>query len=188
MFVPLLIAGILTTLDTVKKERLANGHLSVTTYPLGIFFSFVGVGIASFMVKFVNDQEYSFSDIFSYGKDYVRIFLVNLLEIVYVCLYMLLFIVPGIIKAFGYAMVPLLLADEKYKNLGYRDLLKKSEEMMNGSKEDFFVLCFSFIGWDILGICTFGILFIWIMPYQSTAIYKFLSDLKKSKEAEISVA
>ena len=136
------------------------------------------------MVKFINDQKYEFKDIFHFSNDYVRIFLVNLLQIIFVALWTILLVVPGIIKAFSYALVPYLLADDKYKDLGYRDLLKKSEEMMNGHKMDYFVFCLSFIGWFLLACVTAGILLIWLSPYFTTAQVKFLNDIKTGAEGK----
>ena len=111
-----------------------------------------------------------------------RIFLVNLLQCVFIFLWALLLIVPGIIKAFAYSLVPFLLADDKYKDLGYKAVLQKSEEMMNGHKMDYFVFNLSFIGWALLIPFTFGLILIWLAPYYTTAKTKFLNDIKTSQE------
>ena len=99
-------------------------------------------------------------------------------------LWTLLLIVPGIIKAFAYALVPYLLSDDKYKDLGYREVLKKSEEMMNGHKMDYFVLNLSFIGWYLLVLPTLGLILIWLSPYVTTAQVKFLNDVKEDFEGK----
>lgn len=179
LFIPILVAGILVGLAIPTGE---NEEGVKTFLNLGFFFYFVQVGLVWFMVKFINDQKYEFKDLFHFANDYVRIFLVNLLQTIFVALWAILLVVPGIIKAFSYALVPYLLADDKYKDLGYRDLLKKSEEMMNGHKMDYFMLNLSFIGWHILAIFTLGILEIWVIPYQTTATTKFLNDIKVSNE------
>ena len=76
------------------------------------------------------------------------------------------------------------MADEKYRELGISDLLKKSEEMMKGHKMDYFLLQLSFIGWMLLAIPTFGLIMIWVGPYMSVAQAKFLNDLKESCEGK----
>ena len=134
------------------------------------------------MVKFINDEHHEFKDLFYFTKDYIRIFLVNLLQCVFIFLWSLLLIVPGIIKVFAYSLVPFLLADDKYNNLGYKEVLKKSEEMMNGHKMDYFVFNLSFIGWALLIPFTLGIILIWLAPYYTTARIKFLNDIKTSHE------
>ena len=49
--------------------------------------------------------------------------------------------------------------------------------MMRGNKWRLFCLDFSFIGWILLSILTFGILLFWIMPYMQTARAEFYQDL-----------
>ena len=181
LLIPIVIAGILTTLNIGARYTLENGKFTYHLgFPLGILLFFVNVGLAYFMVKFVNDKERGLKDLFYFSKDYVRTFLTGLLESVFILLWSLLLIIPGIIKSIAYSLVTLILADEKYKDLGYMDTLKKSEELMKGHKMDYFVLQLSFIGWHLLAMLTLGILEIWIIPYQTTATYKFLDDIMKS--------
>lgn len=189
LLVPIIVTGILTGLTVGQHVTTAtDGGFSYKVeggVNLGIFFYFVTVGLTYFMVKFINDQDHEFKDLFRFFGDYVRIFLVNLLQVVFIVLWTLCFIVPGIIKALSYALVPFLLADDKYKDLGYRDLLKKSEEMMNGHKMDYFVFCLSFIGWFLLAPFTLFLLFIWLSPYFETARTKFLNDIKTAAEGGV---
>lgn len=183
ILIPLIVAGILSSLTIGQKIIVEDGTWKVNGgINLSIFFYFVEVGLTYFMVKFIKDQDHEFKDLFKFINDYVRIFIVGILEGIFIFLWALLLIVPGIIKAIAYSMVTLLLADDKYKDLGYTEVLKKSEEMMNGHKMDFFVLGLSFIGWHILAIFTLGLLEIWIAPYYNTAKYKFLSDIKDNYE------
>lgn len=183
LLVPILVAGILTGFTVGQEYTMEGGTFKVEGgYNLGIFFYFVQVGLIYFMIKFINDEDHNFKDLFHFANDYVRIFLVNLLQLVFIVLWTLCFIVPGVIKAFAYALVPYLLADDKYKDLGYRDILKKSEEMMNGHKMDYFVFCLSFIGWFLLIPLTLGLIAIWFVPYMTTAQVKFLNDIKTGAE------
>lgn len=186
LLIPIVVASVLTSLTIGGSTTIdENGAISVNTgVSLGLFFYFVQVGLAAFMVKFVNGQKGEFKDLFYYAKDYVRIFVTGLLKTIFIVLWSLLLIVPGIIKAFAYALVELLLADEKYNNLGYTAVLKKSEEMMKGHKMDLFVFELSYIGWHILAVFTLGLLEIWITPYYTTAKYKFLDNIKKAYEQE----
>ena len=181
LLVAIIISGILTGLTIGQRVTWEDGRLVTHAgYQIGaILFCFVEVGLAAYMIKFVNDKERSYKDLFEYYKDFVRIFVTQLLSGIFVLLWMLLLIVPGIIKAISYSLVNIILSDEKYKDLSYMDVLKKSETLMNGHKMDFFVLQLSFIGWHLLAILTLGILEIWIAPYQETASYKFLNDILK---------
>lgn len=181
LLVVIIVASILTSLTVGQHYSMEDGSLQVYGgVPLGIFFYFVEVGLAYYMVKFLNGKEYNFKDLFYFSKDYVRTLVTGLLEAIFIFLWSLLLIVPGIIKGIAYSLVPLILADDKHKDLKYTEVLKKSEAMMKGHKMDYFVLQLSFIGWHILAIFTLFILEIWIVPYQTTATYKFLDDIMKN--------
>lgn len=81
-------------------------------------------------------------------------------------LWSLLFIIPGIVKAYSYAMTPYILA--KYPNVPAKEALKLSMRIMNGRKMDLFVVDLSFLGWHLLSGLTFGLLEIfYVTPYTS---------------------
>ena len=84
--------------------------------------------------------------------------------------------IGGIILAYAYKMVPLLMRD--YPELGAREALKLSRELMKGHKWDLFVLQFTFIGWLILSLLTACVGLLWLVPYQTTAEVLFYQDLK----------
>lgn len=92
-------------------------------------------------------------------------------------LWSLLLIIPGIIKAYEYRMIPYLLTD--HPEWSTRELFDASKEMMSGNKWDTFVLDLSFLGWGILGVITCGIATLfWVAPYQNltnAALYRRLS-------------
>ena len=73
-------------------------------------------------------------------------------------------------------MVPYLLRD--YPELGAREALRTSRQMMKGHKWDLFVLDLSFIGWFFVCILTFGIGVLWVTPYIETTRAAFYEDLK----------
>ena len=185
LLVPILVVGIFTTLSVgVKYQINEEGIIKITSYGyyLGILFCFLNVGLVYYLVQFIKDKEYQFSDLWKFINDYIRILLVTILEGIFTLLWALLLIVPGIIKAIAYSLVDFILGDDQYKDLSYTEVLKKSEEMMMGHKMDYFVLTLSFIGWHILAIFTLGLLEIWIIPYEKVATTKFLLDVKETYE------
>lgn len=97
----------------------------------------------------------------------------------------LLLIVPGIIKAYEYAMIPYIVADNP--EISTQEAFAKSREMMTGNKWNMFVLQLSFIGWDILAAITFGLVGIFYSaPYQfstEAALYRTLKGDAKVVEA-----
>lgn len=79
-------------------------------------------------------------------------------------LWSLLFIIPGIIKAYEYRMIPYLLAENP--DMDMSEAFARSKEMMMGNKWEAFVLDLSFIGWYFLSAFTCGILSIfYVKPY-----------------------
>lgn len=95
---------------------------------------------------------------------------------VFIFLWSLLFVIPGIIKIFSYAMTPYIL--DEYPDMGCNDAIDLSRKMMKGHKLDLFILGLSFIGWMLLSILTFGIGFFWLTPYMSAANAAFYEDVK----------
>lgn len=98
----------------------------------------------------------------------------------YVFLWSLCFIVPGIIKALSYAMTPYILDD--YPDIEQGEALKVSEEMMKGHKARLLRLHLSFLGWWILGLMSFGIGLLWVIPYRNVALAAFYDDLKEVRQ------
>jgi len=99
-----------------------------------------------------------------------------LLVYIFTVLWMLLFIIPGIIKVFSYSMTPYIL--EEYPELSASEAIHRSRLMMRGHKFDLFWLMLSFLGWAILCVFTAGIGFLWLQPYMSTSIAAFYEEVK----------
>lgn len=178
----ILAAIIVTSLLTSLSFGARTSDDSFIYINIGWVFYVVEVGLAYYMVNFITDKKYSIDDLFHFSKDFIKALLVNLLSALFVFLWSLLFIIPGIIKSLSYSLIPMIMSDEKYKDLGYMDILKLSQDMMKGHKWEFFVLGLSFMGWHILSIFTLFILELWISPYQQVAITKFLYEIKKDYE------
>lgn len=115
-------------------------------------------------------------DLFDGFKDYTRIWGTLVLMGLYVVLWTLLLIVPGIIKSYSYSMTYYILKDEP--DMKFNAAIERSMDMMNGHKFDLFYLHLTFIGWGILSVLTFGIGFLWLNPYMMTAQAHFYEDLK----------
>ena len=183
LLVAIIIASLVSSITIGASYNFDSSNLQINPgISVGIIFYFVQVGFTYYMIRFIKDENRELKDLFKYSSDFGRIFLTGLLESIFTFLWTLLLIIPGIIKAIAYSLVTFILADEKYKDLTYTQVLKKSEEMMQGHKMDYFMLQLSFIGWHILAVFTLGLLEIWILPYENTATYKFLNDVKEEYE------
>ncbi len=106
---------------------------------------------------------------------YGRVLGTMLLECVYVILWTLLLIIPGIVKGYSYALTSYILKDRP--DLKYNGAIEESMRLMDGHKMKLFLLDLSFIGWALLCILTLGIGFLWLTPYASTARAAFYENL-----------
>lgn len=99
-----------------------------------------------------------------YGGNVLMMFLIGL----YTVLWSLLFVIPGIIKAYSYSLAPYIKSENP--SISASKAIELSKVMTNGHKMDLFVLGLSFIGWQLLNGLTFGILgIIYVNPYFNAA-------------------
>lgn len=139
-------------------------------------------------MKLVKREKFEVGDAFSgfsyFGKALWLFILMNF----FTYLWSLLFVVPGIVKAYAYSMAPYILADNP--NMTAREALNESKRITYGYKGDLFVLDLSFIGWDLLAGLTFGLLNIWLAPYKRATQGNFYLKLKEfgAQTAAVNVA
>ena len=118
---------------------------------------------------------------FGYGfKIYWRAIGGSLLVSIFTALWSLLLVIPGIIKAYSYALTPYILVDDP--ELSVRDAIRKSQRLMEGQKFNLFYLQLSFIGWFFLACVTCGIGFLWLIPYYQSTVAVFYNNLRNANE------
>ena len=106
----------------------------------------------------------TFGDFIKGFSSWLSGFLGILWYMLWVTLWSFLFIFPGIVKAFSYSQMFFIMAE--HPNITVTKAMNLSKVMTKGYKGDLFVMCLSFIGWDILCALTCGILNLWITPYK----------------------
>ena len=135
--------------------------------------------VSGFMVGLLNmlrtGEKVDVSCLFEFFKE-SRLWVTILLMYVYTFLWTLLFVIPGIIKGYAYAMTPFILKDNP--NMKNNEAIELSMAMMDGHKWDLFCLQLSFIGWAFLCVLTFGIGYLWLVPYMQTSTAAFYEDVK----------
>lgn len=98
-----------------------------------------------------------------YGRNVLTMFLSSL----FLVLWSLLFIIPGLVKCYSYRLVPYILED--YPDASPTEVITMSREMMNGNKMRAFELDLSFIGWTLLTVVTLGIAGVfYVNPYYAS--------------------
>lgn len=170
---------------TLVYGLLVGGGSSASMGIIGLALLPVYYGYAILFLDLMRGVNLDFGRLFDGYKDIGRIFGTVLLYQIYIFLWMLLLIVPGIMKSYSYAMTFYILKD--YPELAYNSAIEKSMAMMSGYKMKLFLLDLSFIGWGILCLCTFGIGFLFLGPYMQASHAAFYEDLKKELGETIEV-
>ncbi len=109
----------------------------------------------------------------------LKVIVVFILLALLVSVGLLLLIVPGVILALMYGQAVFIVAENK--DIDILDAFKKSKELMAGKKMDLFVLLLSFIGHYLLGIITFGIYFLYFVPYLQTVLVNYYLHLTNQR-------
>lgn len=142
------------------------------------------IGFISYILGLTREEEVSLTDIFQDYKKIGLIVVTLIISYVFIIFGYILLIIPGIMIAFSLVMVGYLLADSKETSISEaKNIIRESIEMMNGYKLDYFIFELSFIGWHFLGAITFGIAYIYVIPYftfANTLYYQKLKEKRKS--------
>ena len=107
----------------------------------------------------------SFADFLEGFNNWARAVLAIIWQALWIFIWMMLFIIPGIIKAFAYSQTFYIIAE--FKDVSVTKAMRISIEITKGRKWDLFVMYLSFLGWDIISLFTCGILQLWLMPYKN---------------------
>ncbi len=102
---------------------------------------------------------------YGFQNDFMHIVGTHFLRDVYIFLFTLLLIIPGIIKRYEYYLVSYIMADNP--ELSADEVLQLSKDMMDGEKMNVFVLNLSFILWEFLSALTLNLVgILWVNPYK----------------------
>ena len=142
------------------------------------------VGFALVAINTARRNNPKIENLFAAFKDFARAFVLWLINTIFVALWTLLLIIPGIIKSLSYSMSYYILIDNP--DISANEARKQSMQLMHGNKWRLFCLNFSFIGWILLSLLTFGILLFWVLPYMEVARAEFYQSLiSKDEEPEL---
>jgi hypothetical protein len=184
--VSLAIAG-KTILSTVEHmdHRLAafmvGGAIYIAAFAIlcAVFYfvlgSVVETGYARFHLDLNDGEDSGIETLFSYFYNWKTTAAARLLRSLYTLLWSLLFVIPGIIASYSYAMTGYILAE--HPEYTAQEAIAQSKEMMAGNRFRLFCLQLSFIGWSVLCLFTFGIGNLWLRPYVKAATAAFYREI-----------
>lgn len=123
----------------------------------------------------------AFATLFSRFCIWGRAFGLQLMTSLLTFLWSLLFIIPGIVATYRYALAPYLMAENP--DMGVMEAIGRSKELMMGNKWRLFCLQLSFIGWNLVCVLTLGIGYLWLAPYQNAAETAFYLEVTGRADA-----
>lgn len=161
-------------LAVIMKVIAVGSILGLVQFVIG---GVVRQGYCAFLLEQQEGGKPRVKALFSQFNRFGDGFVLALLEGLYVMLWCLLFLIPGIIAAYSYAMAPFILAE--HPGMRASEAIRASKEMMKGRKWKLFCLQFSFIGWSFLSLLTLGIGGLWLVPYMDAATAAFYREASK---------
>ncbi len=167
----------------VLVYSLISGVLSGISVGI-IFLGCFTYGYAGVFLDRVRGKDIELAEMFTGFKRFSDTLILGLLQYIYTFLWTLLFIIPGIIKAYSYSMSYYVMKD--HPEYTPSQCITESRRLMHGKKFKLFLLDLSFIGWAIVCLFTFGIGSLWLSAYMSTShAHFYLALLEEDKEESV---
>lgn len=135
-------------------------------------------GATVFSLSIIRNEEAQVEQLFVGFKQFGRTLIAYLLMMVYIFLWSLLLIVPGIIKAIAYSQTFFIMVDDQ--EIAGEEAINKSIEMMRGYKMQYFLLCLRFFLLAILCLFTLGIGYLFLIPYMEISFAGFYEMVKEN--------
>ena len=161
--------------------------IGISAFGLGSILGFaqmiiggtIELGYAQYLLKQYNRANFELRDLLSQFHRFGQGFAQHFLRGLYVILWSLLFVIPGIVKAYAYAMTPFIMAENPAMSAS--EAIDASKQLMDGHKGELFTLDLTFIGWDILAALTLNLGYLALNPYRNAAHAAFYKDLTAAK-------
>jgi len=177
IFVWLLTAAFVDSNSNNNDYSSFNALMSILSLVLTGPLTF---GLSNVFLKFNRSQSASFKNLFDGFSHFLQTFLLHIIKYIFVILWLLLLIIPGIIAILRYSMAYYIMVDNP--GISGMEAIRRSKEMMNGHKVRLFYMWLSFLGWFIFGIVTLGIGFLYVAPYYEATKASFYENLKNGSD------
>ena len=164
-------AAFLRLLNIAENRNFVSRLLETL---LNLFTIVLSAGFTGACLNVSRNAPGGLGDLFDAFGIFFKVIWLNIVESVFIALWSLLLIVPGIIAAYRYSMAMFILLDDPDK--GVMACIRESKTMTMGHKGELFVLDLSFIGWLLLSVIPF--VSIYTIPFMTVAkanYYKVLS-------------
>ena len=178
---PVLITLAYSVIVVLLSLTMAEAHYSLFWLINLLIGGPVSVGFSSFYLAVTREKKFDVHQLKRGAQEFLKAFLTYLLVTIFIALWMLLLLIPGIIAGYSYSMVFYILCDRP--ELSISETLKQSKELVYGNRWKLFCLDCRFIGWFVLSLLTLGIGFLWFWPYYMTSNTCFYEDLLRQQHS-----
>ena len=148
----------------------------LTSVTMGLFAPALAVGLCLIYINMTQGVKPSVGDLFNRTGTFGKALWLSIITAFFTMLWSYLLLVPGIIKGLSYSMGPYIMAE--HPDWTARQCLTESKRIMKGNVGKLFVLILSFIPWFLLCGVTFGIAYIYVIPYMEATIAGFYNSIK----------
>lgn len=141
-----------------------------------LFGSILLIGYYTILIEASINKKFNIEKIVSglNGDTLANRIVLSVIKNLYIFLWSLLFIIPGIVKSYAYALAEFIAMENP--EMSASDCLRLSQERMDGHKKELFLLDLSFIGWHILCMFTFGIGYLFLAPYMAQTRIHYIDE------------
>ena len=181
-YLPLLNMETLSYEDYLYQLGRMQSASFVTTI-VELLLAIFTFGYQSYLLRLSRRMAASYSNLLDGFRLFGKVLWLNILTGIFVMLWSLLFVIPGIIAAYRYRLACYVLLDDP--QLTAREALRISCRLTRGHKAELFVLDLSFIPWHLLCGLTLGILYIWKLPYIQVTYahaYNWILTLQRQED------
>lgn len=140
---------------------------------IGLMSAILNVGYSLFCLNVVRRRAASYGNLMDPFGIFFKVIWLNILMGIFIYLWSLLLVIPGIIATYRYRMAVYIMLDNP--DMSALDCIRASKQLTNGHKGELFVLDLSFIGWTILAVVP--LVTIWVTPYIELTNVRFYAAL-----------
>ena len=145
---------------------------------VGLVALVLNAGYYCYCFGILRREEMPYESLFDAFPFAGKVILLSIVEGVFIFLWSMLFVIPGIIAAYRYSMATYIMAENP--TIAPTEAIERSKALMDGRKGDLFCLDLSFFGWALLTVLTAGIGALWLTPYMAVSRAAFYRSLPRS--------
>lgn len=160
---------------TPIAANIVNLIVTILLFPFSIAFYWFFLTLARLDTPKISDLFTVYANV----KNSLKLIGATILVSIFVFLWSLLLVIPGIIKGLAYSQYYFVLRD--HPEFSITEAITESRKLMVGYKWKYFLLYLSFIGWGILAMITLGIGLLWLIPYATTSLAAFYDKLTETQ-------